>query len=101
MASFDAQVVNKSCPRRSVTTTPLQALSMMNGTLVSQSAAALARRIEREAGPETRDQIVRLFEIVLSRPPAPDELARFSGFDGSLTRLARVMLSSNAFLYVD
>ena len=101
MASFDAQVVNKSCPRRSVTTTPLQALSMMNGTLVSQSAAALAHRIEREAGPESRDQIVRLFEIVLSRPPAPDELARFSGFDGSLTRLARVMLSSNAFLYVD
>ncbi|MBI84820.1 MAG: hypothetical protein CMJ81_16630 [Planctomycetaceae bacterium] len=101
MASFDAQVVNKSCPRRSVTTTPLQALSMMNGTLVSQSAAALARRIEREAGPDNRDQIVRLFELVFSRPPLPDELERFLSFDGSLTRLARVMLSSNEFLYVD
>ena len=101
MASFDAQVFNKSCPRRSVTTTPLQALSMMNGRLVNEEAERLVERIRREAGAERRDQICRLFEIALARLPEPDELERFSTFDGSLAALARVLLCSNEFLYVD
>ena len=101
MASFDAQVFNKSCPRRSVTTTPLQSLSMMNGRLVNEEAERLADRVQREAGSNRRDQVFRLFEIALCRPPEPDELERFSTFDGSLTGLARVVLCSNEFLYVD
>jgi hypothetical protein len=101
MASFDAQVFNKSCPRRSVTTTPLQALSMMNGRLVNEEAERLAERVQREAGPQRREQVFRLFEITLSRPPELDELERFSTFDGSLAGLARVVLCSNEFLYVD
>ena len=101
MASFDAQVINKSCPRRSVTTTPLQALSMMNGPLVSQAATGLAGRVEQEVGTEKHAQVLRLFELVLSRAPEPEELEQFSDFEGSLAGLARVMLSSNEFLYVD
>ena len=50
MASFDAIVFSESCDRRSVTTTPLQALSMMNGDLVHEEAAYLAKRVEKEAG---------------------------------------------------
>ena len=34
MAAFDAPVFSESCSRRSVTTTPLQALSMLNGSVV-------------------------------------------------------------------
>ena len=101
MASFDAQVVNKSCPRRSVTTTPLQALSMMNGRLVNEEAEGIAQRVQYEVGSENRDQISRLFEIILSRPPAPDELEQFLNFRGSLTGIARVLLCSNEFLYID
>ena len=37
MAAFDATVFSESCERRSSTTTPLQALAMMNGDLVTKS----------------------------------------------------------------
>lgn len=101
MASFDAIVFSESCERRSVTTTPLQALSMMNGDLVHEEAAYLAKRVEGEAGMDRKAEIQRLFEIVLNRPPATDELKTYTQFSGSLEGICRVMLSSNEFVYVD
>ena len=101
MASFDAQAFNKSCPRRSVTTTPLQALSMMNGPLVNEEAQRLAERIERAAGVHRQDQVRQLFEIALSRPPDSEELEKFSSFGGPFAALVRVILCSNEFLYID
>jgi hypothetical protein len=101
MASFDALPFSESCERRSVTTTPLQALTMMNGYLVHEEAAALARRIEREAGPSRAAQVARAFELVLNRTPAPAEAARFAQFGGGLEALCRVLFNSNEFLYVD
>src|SRR5205823_3103127 len=38
MAAFDATVFSESCERRSSTTTPLQALSMMNGALMHEES---------------------------------------------------------------
>lgn len=105
MASFDAVAFSESCDRRNVTTTPLQALSMMNGDLLHEEAGYLARRIEKEAGTDRAAQVRRLFEIVLNRPPKQDELRTFSRFflapSGSLDGLCRVLLNSNEFLYVD
>ena len=101
MASFDAPVFNESCERRSVTTTPLQALSMMNGRLVNEEAAHLATRVAREAGGRRKDRVARLFEIALNRPPDPAEQQHFVEFQGSLEALCRVMLNSNEFLFMD
>jgi mono/diheme cytochrome c family protein len=92
MAAFDAPVFSESCDRRSVTTTPLQALSMMNGNLVQDEAAHLARRAGDVAG---------AFEIALQRKPTAAETARFAEFKGSLESLCRVLLNSNEFLFVD
>ncbi|MBL7650320.1 MAG: DUF1553 domain-containing protein, partial [Candidatus Hydrogenedentes bacterium] len=44
MAAFDAIVFSESCDRRSRTTTPLQALQLMNGELLHEEAAHLAKR---------------------------------------------------------
>ncbi len=101
MASFDALPFSESCDRRSSTTTPLQALSMMNGNLVHEEAEFLARRAATEAGPDRRAQIGRAFEIVLGRPPAAEELAEFDRFAGGMPAIARVLFNSNEFLYVD
>ena len=101
MASFDAIVFSESCERRSSTTTALQALTMMNGNLVHEEAEFLARRVEREAGPNRRAQIARAFEIVLSRSPSSAELDQFDGFNGPLASIGRVLFNSNEFLYVD
>ncbi|MBM3736863.1 MAG: DUF1553 domain-containing protein [Acidobacteria bacterium] len=101
MASFDAIVFSESCDRRSTTTTPLQALSMMNGDLVHEEAEFLAKRAAREAGPDRRAQIARMFEVVLARPPAPIELDQFDKFKGTMAAVGRVLFNSNEFLYVE
>ena len=100
MLAFDAPVFSESCERRSVTTTPLQALSMLNSDLVSQEARHLAERVARDAGDDPRARISRAFEIVLSRPARPEEADRFAKAD-SLVSVCRVLLNSNEFLYVD
>ena len=87
MAAFDAPVFSESCERRSVTTTPLQALSMLNGDLVNEEAAHLARA-HRE-GSRTEDARSRSrgpSNLMLNRPPKPDELDKFASLHGDAGR---------------
>ncbi|MFN0168785.1 MAG: PSD1 and planctomycete cytochrome C domain-containing protein [Bryobacteraceae bacterium] len=100
MAAFDAPVFSESCERRSATTTPLQALSMMNGNLIQEEAAFLAKSIAAEAGGRP-SQLRSAFRRVLQREPTVEELRRFGEFPGPLEALCRVLLNSNEFLYVD
>jgi len=101
MASFDATPFSESCERRSSTTTPLQALGMMNGTLVQEEAGHLAARIRKEAGEERSLQLQKAFETVLGRLPAPGEVKKFSAFGGPLASICLVLLNSNEFLYLE
>ncbi|MDX1983867.1 MAG: PSD1 and planctomycete cytochrome C domain-containing protein [Bryobacteraceae bacterium] len=101
MASFDAPVFSESCERRSSTVTPLQALNMMNGDLIHQEAAHLARLAEKQGGATRGAQVEALFRVVLSRKPTAEEAAQFSKFSGGLEGLCRVLLNSNEFLYLD
>ncbi|HUG82079.1 MAG TPA: PSD1 and planctomycete cytochrome C domain-containing protein [Bryobacterales bacterium] len=101
LASFDALPFAESCPLRSATTTPLQALSMMNGYLVHEESQHLAERIHRDVGADRNDQVARAFEIVLNRPPTPDETRKFAAFQGGLASICRVLFNANEFLYVE
>ena len=101
MAAFDAPVFSESCERRSATTTPLQALSMMNGNLVQDEATQLAQRIRQDVGEDKPAQIGRAFAYVLQRQPGDSEKQRFSSFSGDLAAICRVLLNSNEFLYLD
>ena len=101
MLAFDAPVFSESCERRSVTTTALQALSMMNGDLVNEEASHLAERIAGTAGADARARITRAFETVLNRPPSAEELNKFADAGYSLVSICRVLLNSNEYLYVD
>jgi hypothetical protein len=101
MASFDALPFSESCERRSSTTTPLQALNMLNGYLANEESEALAARVAREAGAKREDQIRRVFALVLQRAPSPGELDKFASFPGSVSALARVLFNSNEFLYTE
>jgi len=92
MAAFDATPFSESCERRSSTTTPLQALSMMNGNLVHEEAAYLAKR---------SGDLDRMFQIVFNRPPTEEERRRFGQPEVTLEAAARVLLNSNEFLYVE
>ncbi|HUQ90256.1 MAG TPA: DUF1553 domain-containing protein [Bryobacteraceae bacterium] len=98
MASFDAPVFSESCERRSVTTTPLQALNMMNGYLVQEESVYLAKRVTAS---DRAQQIKQVFNHVLQRSPSKEELERFRDFPDSLDAICRVLLNANEFLYLD
>jgi len=97
MAAFDAIVFSESCERRSATTTPLQALAMMNSEMVHEEAGYLAKRLKGDRA----GQIRQAFELVLGRLATAEELAKLEKFAGSTEALCRMLLNSNEFLYVD
>jgi hypothetical protein len=101
MAAFDAPVFSESCDRRSATTTPLQALSLMNGNLIHEESQHLAALIARESGGSKADGIRAAFQRILHRPPSDEETVRFASFPGPLDALCRVLLNSNEFLFVE
>ena len=52
--AFDCPDPSTTAPRRALTTTPLQALVLLNNSFVLRMSQAFARRVEREAGPDIR-----------------------------------------------
>ena len=58
-----------------MTTTPLQALSLLNNSFVLRMAAHLETRVERESGAAPSSQVVRAYELTLGRQPDKEELA--------------------------
>jgi hypothetical protein len=101
--TLDCPDPSTTTPKRSVTTTPLQAMAMWNNAFVLRMADKLAARIARESGGDARGQVDRAFHLVFSRPASAaerDALARFIESNG-LAALCRVLLNSNEFMYVD
>ena len=102
--AFDRPDTNVSCPARSVTTIAPQALTLLNSQIAHGAAAALARRLTGEAGPDRGAQIRLLFRLAYARAPDPDESAlarRFLERDPSLERLCLAILNANEFVYID
>lgn len=68
LSVFDAATGDAACVRRTISTTPLQALTTLNEDMSVETAIALGDRI-------LRTSIAAAFEHCTSRPPLPDELA--------------------------
>ena len=90
-------------PRRGVTTTPLQALSLLNNAFMLRSADRFAERLNREAGAGLEAQIRRAYELAFARPPAPDEVEAAKPFvaEHGLAQFCLVLFNGNEFVYVD
>jgi hypothetical protein len=101
--AFDCPDPSTTSPKRAVTTTPLQALALLNNSFVLRMADALTRRVEREAGPTAAERITRAYQLAYGRDPGASELKiaqRIVGMHGPGV-LARAIFNSNEFLYVD
>jgi len=77
LEAFDLAETDRTTPIRYASTQPTQALTMLNSTLLAQSAKAMARRVERDAPGDPSAFVVRALHLVLQRPPSADEVARF------------------------
>jgi hypothetical protein len=101
--AFDCPDPSTTTPRRPVTTTPLQALAMLNNLFVLRMADHFANRLVHEAGPSVDGQITRAYRLAYGRVPQVEELAlaRKVVSQHGLAVLARALFNSNEFLYVD
>lgn len=73
MLTFDAPLRDTCVVRRSVTNTPLQALTMQNETAFLEAARTMAHRILLTPGGDDR-RISAAFNVALSRPPKLTEI---------------------------
>ena len=81
MVLFDAPSGERSCIRRNLSNTPLQALVLLNDPVVFEAARALGGRILLESAASTDPaRIEYAFETALARPPNATESKLFQAF---------------------
>lgn len=101
--AFDCPDPSTTTPRRAVTTTPQQALSLQNGSFMLRMADLFAKRVAREVAGEVEDQVVRAYRLAYGRRPSDEELRVAVAVvrENDLSVLTRAIFNSNEFLYVD
>ena len=107
LALFDGADPNASTPQRQTTTMPTQALYFLNDPFFHAQAAKVVQRVGAEG--EAATGIGRLSRLLFQREPLPGEverarklLAAYPGEPGEgWGALARVLMASNEFLYLD
>jgi hypothetical protein len=89
-------------PVRGVSTSPLQALALLNNDFVLRQCEHMAARLEK-LGTSPDEQVRTAFRLVLLREPTDSERAEFAVLAAkhSLAAVCRVLLNSNEFLFVE
>ncbi len=101
--TFDCPDPSTTTPKRSQTTTPLQALSLMNHSFVLRIADEFAQRLQHEAKNDSPSAVRRAFALTYGRAPTADEITQCTAFvqKHGWPSLCRGLLNSSEFLYVD
>jgi mono/diheme cytochrome c family protein len=94
---FDLPDIAFAAPKRANTTTPLQALTLLNHSFTLDMAAALAARVD---GPEV---VETLYRILFQREPTASESGAAYGLIAKhgLPSLCRALLNANELLYLE
>lgn len=101
--TFDCPDPASTSPKRAVTTTPLQALSLLNNPFVLQMSEYLAARIEKEAGKDLEAQAQLAWKLTVARPPSERELKMTVDFlrQYDLVALSRALFNINEFVAIE
>ncbi len=102
LETLDCPDPSTKTPRRAVTTTPLQALELMNNSFVLRQSREFEKRLEKEAGTETDARITLAFRLALGRAPTTAESRQAVGLvaTSGLETFCWTLLNSSEFLYV-
>ena len=101
--AFDRPDCGQVTPKRSVSTTPLQALNLFNGEFILTQAERFAERVTREAGPDPTAQVGRAFALAFGRGPPRAEAAAAADLmrKDSLVAVCRALLNANEFAFIE
>ncbi len=100
--SFDCPDGSLVMPKRSVSTTPLQALNLFNSRFVLDQSETFAARLRKEAGDDTAAQVREAWQLAFNRAPEESEAkaaAEFAKAEG-LPAFCRAVLNANEFLFI-
>jgi hypothetical protein len=99
---FDCPEITATVPQRNVTTTPNQALTLLNDPMIITQAALFAERLQKEAGTDPQQQVTRAYELALGRLPTEREQALSLQFlkTRKLSEFCHSVLNLNEFVYV-
>jgi hypothetical protein len=113
LINHDMADTDSTCPVRFNTTVPTQALNMLNGKFMNDSAKSFANRLRTEVGEEPNKQVEHALKLVFSRNPKADEIGagvemiknmkdKFNlSNEEALDRFALLALNLNEFVYLD
>jgi hypothetical protein len=101
--TLDCPDPSVATPRRSVTTTPLQALTLLNNVFSEHYAGRFAERLKREAPDDATAQVRRAYGLAFARQPDDAEIDFGKQFidKHGLAQFCIVLFNSSEFLYVD
>jgi hypothetical protein len=103
LTDFDAPDCAFSNSRRITTTTPSQALALMNHRFTIDMCEAFAARLANETGNnDATAQVQRAFEVAFTREPDATELAAAAALvkEHGLPAFCRALLNANESIYV-
>ena len=99
---FDCPDGGQIAPKRTRSTTPLQALNLLNSGFMMQQAGFLAERLEKEAGQDVNAQVRRAFALAFQREADRREVEAAAKLirEAGLPVFCRALLNANEFVYV-
>ncbi len=100
--AFDFPDCGQVRAKRPVSTTPLQALNLMNSEFVIDQSGRIAERARHDAAGDPRRAIDQCFELLLGRAPAAEERTACLELlrDGDLSLVCRAIINSNEFAFL-
>ena len=101
--TFDCPDPSTTAPRRGVTTTPLQALALLNNEFILNKAQAMADRVQALEKGRLDEQVKRVFLDAYQRLPDAEELllAKRLAVQYGLVTLCRSLFNSNEFVILN
>jgi hypothetical protein len=100
--AFDFPDCGQIRSKRPISTTPLQALNLMNSPFVVEQAKAIADQALEETGGEHQAAVIRCFERLVARMPEAEELRLGMQLASkqSLHLLCRSLINTNEFAFL-
>ena len=101
--TFDCPDAGQPAPRRTSSTTPLQALNLLNSSFALQQAGFLVERLKKDAGENAGAQVQRAFALMFNRAPSPDEITDSTALiaQHGLPAFCRALFNANEFIRLD
>ena len=101
-AAFDCPDAGQTAPRRATSTTPLQALNLLNSQFILQQSQFFADRLRHDAGDDISAQVTLAFQLAFAREVTDSERAAAINLIRAhgLAAFCRALFNASEFCYV-